>query len=325
MVMSNKPSLVFADRSPDFYDEISTNNNAPTVYDDFEQMLMRAGSYNGGGRLQSDTLRDLEGTLALAQEMKRSDHHSSFMSFANLATDRQQHYSCDATTMVRPVMPNQMVKKLSTSAPPYSQWTFTSHYQLQQHQQHQQQLLIPKQEDYQSPFLSSHHQYSVQSQPTYTELTQPMHHQHQQQVLEYQFPEDPPQLHLVEETSQASQDFLPSAEDLLGDTLLQPLGIEPMPPIDSNSPYCNTPLFGSSILGSPLSSSLLNTPVPTPGKLTSMASAEASPSAATTTVTPDKASSDPAVVVKLQPPTTPDLNESCIQKASLIIFTHYSS
>jgi hypothetical protein len=33
-------------------------------------MLMGSGSYGLGGRLQSDTLRDLEGTLALAQEMK---------------------------------------------------------------------------------------------------------------------------------------------------------------------------------------------------------------------------------------------------------------
>ena len=58
------------------YEEI-TNNNAggsSSVYDDFEMMLQRAGPY--GGRLQSDTLRDLEGTLALAHEMSSMSRYN---------------------------------------------------------------------------------------------------------------------------------------------------------------------------------------------------------------------------------------------------------
>jgi hypothetical protein len=74
-------------RSPDFYDEVPTTNTS-NAYDDLEQMLIRAGSL-GNSRLQSDTLRDLEGTLALAQERKtmtRTEHHHSFLNFAELVT-----------------------------------------------------------------------------------------------------------------------------------------------------------------------------------------------------------------------------------------------
>ncbi len=45
------------------------------MYDDFELMLQRSGPY--GGRLQSDTLRDLEGTLALAHEMNSMSRYLS--------------------------------------------------------------------------------------------------------------------------------------------------------------------------------------------------------------------------------------------------------
>ena len=78
------------------------------MYDDFEQMIMRAGTY--GGMLQSDTLHDLEGTFALAQEMKgmsRPEHHTSFLNFANMATDRQR--ACDPTLMMRPAFQGPML------------------------------------------------------------------------------------------------------------------------------------------------------------------------------------------------------------------------
>ena len=54
-------------RSPDLYEEIPNLHNPSSWNDDFELMLQRSGPY--GGRLQSDTLKDLEGTLALAHEM----------------------------------------------------------------------------------------------------------------------------------------------------------------------------------------------------------------------------------------------------------------
>ena len=142
----NKPLLCL--RSPDFYEEVS-NNNSDAVYNNFEQMLLMAGSYGGG--LQSDTLQDLEGTFALAQDMKsvsRPELHNSFLNFANIATDRQHHRSCEPPMLTRPgrlqdVIETQMSGKLSVSAPTYTQWSFPSTLQKQQ-----QQILIPKLEEY---------------------------------------------------------------------------------------------------------------------------------------------------------------------------------
>ena len=78
--------LVLA-RPPSYRNDISTTSTS-NVYDNFEQMLMRAESYRGN-RLQSDTLKDLEGTLALAQEIKgipRTEQYSSFLNFADLVS-----------------------------------------------------------------------------------------------------------------------------------------------------------------------------------------------------------------------------------------------
>jgi len=161
-----------------------------------------------------------------------------------------------------------MKTKLSVSAPPFSQWAFSQYPQQPQHQT--QQLIMPKQEiDYSSSFISGHaiHHHLPQEQ-------QHMQQQQQQQVDHLQeHSVQPPQIHL-EESNGGLEDDLLSAEDLLGDPMLRPLGIEPMPPVDTHqhliSPYfsiVSTPLYGSSILGSPFSmSSLLNTPVATPGK-----------------------------------------------------------
>ena len=98
--------------------------------------------------------------------------------------------------------------------------------------------------------------------------------------------------------------------------MLRPLGIEHMPPVDHHqhliSPYSSTPLFGSSILGSPLSpSSLLNTPVATPGKLSAnvmVQPAEVEGQAEGHS----EVSEVPQVVIKPDPEPSP--NESYIQR-----------
>jgi hypothetical protein len=210
-----------------------------------------------------------------------------------------------------------MRTKLSTSAPPYSQWVFPTHYQPQpQHQlQHQtQQLIMPKQEiDYSSSFISGHtiHHHHPQHQ-----MQQQQQQQQQQVHLLQQQTVHPPQIHL-EEGSGELDDVLPSAEDLLGDPMLRPLGIEPMPPVDHQhliSPYCTTPLFGSSILGSPLSaSSLLNTPVATPGKLSSNDLVQ--PAVVEGHVESHHEVPE-APVVAIKPDPEPSPNESYIQRVS---------
>ena len=240
----------------------------------------------------------------------RTDHSAnSFLSYSNLATDRGHHHNCDPPMLMRPSGgQSQMLKKLSTSAPLYS-WSFTAPYQQQHQQQHQQQpqLLIPKQEDY-SPFMSGPLQFQQQQQQQQqllsSQLMQPIH-----PTLIHHPSSNPPEIHLIENLQCHLEDQLPSAEDLLGDPTLRPLGIEPLLPIDHNqehliSSYCNTPLFGSSIMESPLSTSLLNTPVATPGKV--LPNILAHPTMPGTVV----------VVVKEQPPPTPDPNEVCIKKVS---------
>jgi hypothetical protein len=64
--------------------------------------------------------------------------------------------------LLRPSASNASpAKKLSSSAPPYSQWSFSTNYlqqaqQQQQQQQMQQQLLMLKQEDFQSSYMNNH-------------------------------------------------------------------------------------------------------------------------------------------------------------------------
>ena len=85
------------------------------------------------------------------KEMKsvsRPELHNSFLNFANIATDRQHHRSCEPPMLTRPgrlqdVIETQMSGKLSVSAPTYTQWSFPSTLQKQQ-----QQILIPKLEEY---------------------------------------------------------------------------------------------------------------------------------------------------------------------------------
>jgi hypothetical protein len=91
---------------------------------------------------------------------------------------------------------------------------------------------------------------------------------------------------------------------------IDPQEMELMPPVDQHliSTFAATPLFGSSMLGSPLSSaSLLNTPVPTPGNVMSTATTRTSTAAAAS-------ETERVVVVKEQPPPTPDPNEAYIKK-----------
>ena len=159
-------------------------------------------------------------------------------------------------------------------------------------------------------YWSQYNEYGMEtSQPHYTQLTSPLHsyrqsedHYHGQERLTLQ-------LHISEDSQTALEDFLPtSAEDLLDDPALRPLGIEPMPPVEV---FCSTSLFESSTVGSPLSStSLLNTPVPTPGKLTAMTALE----------TVDETSSESTVsVVEQQPTPTTNPNDACVKKVIVLL------
>jgi hypothetical protein len=132
------------------------------------------------------------------------------------------------------------------------------------------QILQSPQHHFQQLSQTYHHHLQQQQQPQNLIQQQIQHTVHAAALnhmsLQHQ-PQPPQQIHL--EVPHILEDILSTAEDLLGDPALRPLGIDNVLVGQQHliAPYCSSPMFGSSVIGLPLStsSSLLNTPVATPG------------------------------------------------------------